>query len=152
MRARLCGMYGRSWSMPTVIRTIRRSTRLCWSSWSDWSWQSVKKITGWKAVPCGSAVSSTLAVLRARLCPVLLLALSSCRSLVVRKISEILADVPASHLLADYRKLFNSRSEPTNTRRDIRDALVYSFALLYAVSSHGSWSADWVFPTITDDE
>ena len=53
---------------------------------------------------------------------------------------------------SDYRKLFDSRSEPSNTRREIRNALVYSFALLYAVSSHGSWSADWVFPTITDDD
>jgi len=39
-----------------------------------------------------------------------------------------------------------------HTRRDIRDALAYSFALLYAVSSHCSWSTDWVFPTIVDDD
>jgi len=38
------------------------------------------------------------------------------------------------------------------TRLNIRDALVSSFALLYAVSSHCSWSTDWVFPTITDDD
>ena len=62
---------------------------------------------------------------------------------------------------ADYRKLFSSdlEYEPSDcemdtvkTRRDIRDALVFSFALLYAVSSHCSWSADWLFPTIIDDE
>jgi len=61
---------------------------------------------------------------------------------------------------SDYRKLFSSdldrpslRSIDTrHTRRRIREALVSSFALLYAVSSHCSWSTDWVFPTIIDDD
>jgi len=44
-------------------------------------------------------------------------------------------------------------TRPTlETRRDIRDALVDSFAQLYAVSSHCCRSTDWVFPTIIDDE
>ena len=59
----------------------------------------------------------------------------------------------------DYRKLFSSdlhsdwdwEENTLITRRNIRDALARSFALLYAVSSHCSWSTDWVFPTIVDD-
>jgi len=61
---------------------------------------------------------------------------------------------------SDYRKLvsgdLNRRSEceidTLETRCHIREALVDSFAPLYAVSSHCSWSTDWVFPTITDDD
>jgi len=58
-------------------------------------------------------------------------------------------------------KLFSSDTLPArpdmekstlHTRRDIKYALAYSFALLYAVSSHCSWSTDWVFPTIVDDD
>jgi len=50
---------------------------------------------------------------------------------------------------SDYRKLFSSSlsagPSTIETRREIREALVESFALLYAVSSHCSWSTDWVF-------
>ena len=54
---------------------------------------------------------------------------------------------------SDYRKLFSSdRIDTLETRRDIRIALAYSFALLYAVSSHCCWSTDWVFPTIIDED
>jgi len=61
---------------------------------------------------------------------------------------------------SDYRKLFSSdldmsRVLEENTRDArcyIRESLVSSFALLHAVSSHCSWSTDWVFPTITDDD
>jgi len=61
---------------------------------------------------------------------------------------------------SNYEKLFGSRVEPSRhraladireTRRNIRRTLAYSFALLHAVSSHNSWSNDWVFPTIIDD-
>ena len=59
---------------------------------------------------------------------------------------------------SDYRKLFSSdldrpslcSIDTGDAKREIRDALAYSFALLYAVSSHCSWSTDWVFPTIVD--
>jgi len=61
---------------------------------------------------------------------------------------------------SDYRKLFSSdlnmsskcSIDTLETRCDIRSALVYSFAQLCAVSSHCSWSTDWVFPTIIDDD
>ena len=54
---------------------------------------------------------------------------------------------------SDYRKLFSRGDLEFGTlRRRIGDALVSSFALLYAVSCHCSWSTDWVFPTITDDD
>ena len=61
---------------------------------------------------------------------------------------------------SDYRKLFSSDLDMPSecdiytlkTRRDIRVALARSFARLYAVSSHCSWSTDWVFPTIIDDD
>ena len=61
---------------------------------------------------------------------------------------------------SDYRKLFGGREEPNKyrkfsevheTRRNIKSALSYSFALLYAVSNNSSWSTDWIFPTVTDD-
>jgi len=62
---------------------------------------------------------------------------------------------------SDYRKLFNRVLAFTQCERDIHkegtecnivDALVGSFGLLYAVSSHCSRSTDWVFPTIVDDD
>jgi len=71
---------------------------------------------------------------------------------------------------SDYRKLFSSdldrpmhsehsafwpfrRARDTlKTGREIRGALVGSFALLYAVSSHCSLFTDWVLPTIIDDD
>jgi len=52
---------------------------------------------------------------------------------------------------SDYRKLFSSDLD-IQPRRHIRVALARSFAPLYAVSSHCSWSTDWVFPTIIDDD
>jgi len=51
----------------------------------------------------------------------------------------------------DYRKLFSSDLDGL-PRLHIREALTRSFALLYAVSSYCSWSTDWVFPTIIDDD
>jgi len=64
---------------------------------------------------------------------------------------------------SDYRKLFGSRLESSedwtikevrNTKRDIRRALAHSFAMLYAVSNHCSWSTDWIgiVPSIVDDD
>ena len=61
---------------------------------------------------------------------------------------------------SNYEKLFSSGVQPSRhqaladirrTRRNIRNALAYSFALVFAVSSRNSWSNDWVFPTIIDD-
>ena len=60
----------------------------------------------------------------------------------------------------DYRKLFSSDFWPSECDYDThktlyynkRVALVFSFAQLYAVSSHCSWSTDWVLPTIIDDD